>query len=250
MSKLVSVEEIVGSVESGMTLGIGGWGSRRKPMALVEALCKTDVRDLTVVSYGGPDVGMLCAAGKVKRVVAPFVTLDSIALEPHFRKARQTGAIEFTEYDEGMFMFGLYAAAHRLPFLPTPVGIGSDVLKYAPQLKTITDPYGDEELVAVPALKLDVAFVHMNRADARGNGQYLGMDPYMDDLFAKAATRAYVSCEQLVERFEGHPSTLLISRMHTAGVVEVPGGAGFTECLPDYPRDEARQKSYVEEAGK
>lgn len=250
MSKIVSVEEIVGAVESGMTLGIGGWGSRRKPMALVEALCQTDVSDLTVVSYGGPDVGMLCAAGKVRRVVAPFVTLDSIPLEPHFRKARQSGSIEFTEYDEGMFMFGLYAAAHNLPFLPTPAGIGSDVLKNAPQLKTVTDPYGDEELVAVPALKLDVALVHLNRADARGNGQYLGMDPYMDDLFAKAAERTYLSCERLVERFEGHPHTLLVSRMHVAGVVELPGGAGFTECLPDYPRDEARQKSYVEEAGK
>ncbi|MFI7424609.1 CoA transferase subunit A [Nonomuraea sp. NPDC049684] len=251
MSKVMSVEEVAASVESGMTVGIGGWGSRRKPMALVGGLLRTSVRDLTVVSYGGPDVGMLCAAGKVRRVVAPFVTLDSIPLEPHFRAARQAGAVEFTEYDEGMFMFGLLAAAHRLPFLPTRAGLGSGVLRVNPELRTVRSPYGDgEELVAVPALTMDVALVHLNRADARGNAQYLGPDPYFDDLYAKAAGRCYVSCERLVDTAdllkEGPVQSLLISRSMVTGVVEAPGGAGFTSCEPDYGRDEERQRRYVE----
>ncbi|MFF0869526.1 CoA transferase subunit A [Nonomuraea sp. NPDC003560] len=251
MSKVMSVEEVAASVESGMTVGIGGWGSRRKPMALVGGLLRTSVRDLTVVSYGGPDVGMLCAAGKVRRVVAPFVTLDSIPLEPHFRAARQAGTVEFTEYDEGMFMFGLLAAAHRLPFLPTRAGLGSGVLRVNPELRTVRSPYGDgEELVAVPALTMDVALVHLNRADARGNAQYLGPDPYFDDLYAKAAGRCYVSCERLVDTAdllkEGPVQSLLISRSMVTGVVEAPGGAGFTSCEPDYGRDEERQRRYVE----
>ncbi|MEU1389043.1 MULTISPECIES: CoA-transferase [unclassified Nonomuraea] len=251
MSKVMSVEEVAASVESGMTVGIGGWGSRRKPMALVGGLLRTSVRDLTIVSYGGPDVGMLCAAGKVRRVVAPFVTLDSIPLEPHFRAARQAGAVEFTEYDEGMFMFGLLAAAHRLPFLPTRAGLGSGVLRVNPELRTVRSPYGDgEELVAVPALTMDVALVHLNRADVRGNAQYLGLDPYFDDLYAKAASRCYVSCERLVDTAdllkEGPVQSLLISRSMVTGVVEAPGGAGFTSCEPDYGRDEERQRRYVE----
>lgn len=57
--KTMTADEVVGRLESGMTLGIGGWGSRRKPMALVRALLRSDVTDLTVVSYGGPDVGLL-----------------------------------------------------------------------------------------------------------------------------------------------------------------------------------------------
>ena len=61
-----------------MTLGIGGWGSRRKPMALVRELLRTDVTDLTVVSYGGADVGMLCAAGKIRKLVFAFASLDFI----------------------------------------------------------------------------------------------------------------------------------------------------------------------------
>jgi glutaconate CoA-transferase subunit A len=249
VTKLMSAEEVAGTVESGMTIGIGGWGSRRKPMALVRALLRSPATDLTIVSYGGPDVGMLCAAKKVRKVVAPFVTLDSIPLEPHFRRARQAGEIEFVEYDEGMFMFGLLAGAHRLPFLPTRAGLGSDVLRVNPGLRTVRSPYADgEELVAVPALTMDVALVHLNRADARGNGQYLGPDPYFDDLYAKAARRCYVSCERVVENLlkEGPVQSLLISRSMVAGVVEAPGGAGFTSCEPDYGRDEALQRRYVE----
>lgn len=253
MSKLMTVEEMATSLESGMTVGIGGWGSRRKPMALVRAICRSPLTDLTVVACGGPDVGLLCAYGKVRRVIAPFVTLDSIALEPHFRAARQNGTIEFTEYDEGMFMFGLYAAAHRLPFLPTRAGLGSDLLRVDPELRTIRDPYGDEELVAMPALTMDVALVHMNRADRRGNARYLGTDPYLDDLFVKAATTAsYVTCERLVDTAEllgdGGVPSLLISRMHVTGVAETPGGAHFTACEPDHDRDEAFQKEYAKAA--
>ncbi|MFF4617459.1 CoA transferase subunit A [Nonomuraea jabiensis] len=245
----MSAEQVADTVESGMTIGIGGWGSRRKPMALVRALLRSPATDLTIVSYGGPDVGMLCAARKVRKVVAPFVTLDSIPLEPHFRRARQSGEIEFVEYDEGMFMFGLLAGAHRLPFLPTRAGLGSDVLRVNPGLRTVRSPYADgEELVAVPALTMDVALVHLNRADARGNAQYLGPDPYFDDLYAKAARRCYVSCERVVENLlkEGPVQSLLINRSMVAGVVEAPGGAGFTSCEPDYGRDEALQRRYVE----
>jgi acyl CoA:acetate/3-ketoacid CoA transferase alpha subunit len=66
--KRTSVDEAVAQLRSGMTIGIGGWGSRRKPMAFIRALLRTDVTDLTVVTYGGPDLGLLCSAGKVNRV--------------------------------------------------------------------------------------------------------------------------------------------------------------------------------------
>ncbi|HUQ55851.1 CoA transferase subunit A [Lentzea sp.] len=244
--KRMTADEAVSGIKDGMTVGIGGWGSRRKPMALVEALLKTEAKDLTVVTYGGPDAGLLCAAGKVRRLVYGFVSLDSIPYDPWFRRARETGAIEVLELDEGMFQTGLRAAGHRLPFLPIRAGLGSDVLKYAPELRTVRSPYDDgEELVAMPALKLDVALVHLNRADRHGNAQYLGPDPYFDDLFCLAADRRYVSCERIVETFEGPPQSLLLNRMMVDGVVEAPGGAGFTSCVPDYGRDEALQREYA-----
>jgi glutaconate CoA-transferase subunit A len=246
-------DEVVAELRSGMTIGIGGWGSRRKPMSLVRAILRSPLVDLTVVAYGGPDVGLLCAAGKVKRLVYGFVSLDSIPLEPNFQRARQTGAVEVTEYDEGMLQLGLYAAACRLPFLPTRAGLGSDVMRLNPGLRTVTSPYDDaEELLAVPAIELDAALVHLNRADQLGNAQFLGPDLYFDDLFCTAAKRAYVSCERIVATEElaaaGGVASLRISRWMVAGVTEAPNGAHFTSCEPDYARDEGFQAEYVSAA--
>lgn len=250
--KRMTEEEVVAQLQSGMTIGIGGWGSRRKPMSLVAAIARSSLRDLTIVSYGGPDLGLLCATGKVKRAIYGFVSLDTIPLEPHFRAARQKGAIEASEIEEGMLQWGLYAAALRLPFLPTRAGLGSDVMKVNPWLKTIASPYDAEEtLVAMPALHLDAALVHMNLADAQGNSAYLGPDPYFDDLFCMAAERRFVSCERIVTAAELATSplqSLRVQRWMVDGVVEAPRGAHFTECLPDYGRDEAFMKEYAASA--
>ena len=251
--KRLTEDEAVAQLESGMTIGIGGWASRRKPMSLVRALLRSPLTDLTIVSYGGPDVGLLCAAGKIRKLVYGFVSLDSIPLEPHFRAARQTGTLaEAVELDEGMLQWGLYAASLRLPFLPTRSGVGSDVMTINPQLRTVRSPYEDgEELVAMPALPLDAALVHLNRADARGNGQFLGPDLYFDDLFLGAAApgRRFLSCERVVATEdllkEGGVHTLKINRSLVDGVIEASRGAHFTSCVPDYDRDEAFQRAYA-----
>jgi glutaconate CoA-transferase subunit A len=243
-------DEVVSELRDGMTIGIGGWGSRRKPMSLVRAILRSDVKDLTIVTYGGPDVGLLCAAGKVKKVCYGFVSLDSIPLEPHFRKARQSGSIEFMELDEGAFYLGLLAGAHRLPFYPTRAGLGSDMLTMNPGIKTVRSPYEDgEELVAIPAFQLDIALLHMNRVDARGNCQFLGPDLFFDDLMAMAAGKTFVSAEQIIatDQFANHGPvhTQRISRLYVDGVIEAAMGAHFTECPPDYERDEGFQREYA-----
>ncbi len=252
----MSPDEVVAELRDEMTIGIGGWGSRRKPMALVRAILRSPLKNLTVVCYAGPDAGLLVASGQAKRIVTGFASLDSIALEPHFRRARQDGTVKLTELDEGMLHWGLLAAAHRLPFLPIRAGLGSGVLEVNPDLRTVRSPYADpfgmgEELVAMPALRLDAALVHMNRADTAGNGQYLGPDPYFDDLFCLAAERAYVSCEQIVPTLDlgsGPPQTLLLNRAMVHAVAETPNGAHFTSCVPDYDRDETFQAHYARAA--
>lgn len=251
-SKVITEDEVVAQLGDGMTIGIGGWGSRRKPMSIVRAIARSTLRDLTVVSFAGPDLGLLCAAGKVRRALYPFVSLDSIALEPHFRAARQSGAIEDVPWDEGMFLLGLQAAAWRVPFLPSRVGLGSDLLAHNPLLKTVRSPFDDHtELVAVPAIRLDAAICHLNRSDPRGNATFLGPDLYFDDLFLRAApTRRFISVEKVVKTEDlaeeaGTELRLRVARMMVDGVVHRPGGALFTSCAPDYERDEGLQKEYA-----
>ena len=251
--KRMTEDDAVARLADGMTIGIGGWGSRRKPMSLVRALLRSPLKDLTIVSYGGPDVGLLAAAGKIRRIVYGFVSLDSIALEPHWRAARQNGTIpEPVEYDEGMLQWGLYAGSLRLPFLPTRAGLGSGVMEVNSLLRTVRSPYADgEDLLAVPAIRLDAAFVHLNRSDMSGNAQFLGPDLYFDDLFLGACEpgHRYLSCERIVASGqlldEGTFHTLKIHRGMVDGVIEAPNGAHFTTCDPDYGRDEKFQKAYA-----
>lgn len=260
-SKRMTPDEVVARLESGMTIGIGGWGSRRKPMALIKAILRSDVTDLHVVTYGGPEVGILAAAGRMSRLTFAFVSPDvpnpmtggSVpGLDPHFRAARQAGRLRCTELDEGMLLLGLQAAAWRVPFLPTRVGLGSDLFRVDPGLRTVRSPYpgpdgGEgEELVAQPAIPLDAALVHLNVGDERGNAAFTGPDLYFDDLLLEAATEGFVSVEQVVETADlvdvaGDVTRLRISRLFTTGVVEAPGGAGFTDCVPDYDRDDEAQ---------
>ncbi len=257
--KLMTEEEVVGRLRSGMTIAIGGWASRRKPMSIVRAMVRSELTDLVIVTHGGPDLGLLCAAGKVRKAIYAFVSLDSIPLEPHFRAARQEGAIEDEPLDEGLFHLGLQAAAWRLPFLPSRAGLGSDLLRDNGALRTFTSPVpghdGEaEELVAMPAFRLDASICHLNRADRRGNAMFLGPDLYWDDLMLHAAPTGgrFISTERIVEtadlRDEGCVHQLRISRMMVDGVVRAPGGAHFTLCEPDYPRDEAVQRAYAASA--
>jgi len=253
--KQLTEDDVVSQLSDGMTVAIGGWGSRRKPMSLVRAIVRSDLKDLTIVSYGGADVGLLCAAGKVKRVIYAFVSLDSIPLDPHFRVARQQGVIEDEPYDEGLFLLSLQAAAWRIPFLPTRVGLGSDLLRLNPKLRTITSPFDDgEELVAAPAMTIDATLCHLSRADQRGNATFLNADLYFDDLMLRAApANRFISVEKVVPteallEEAGTPLRLRVNRSMVDGVVARPGAAHFTECPPDYARDEPFQKEYAASA--
>jgi glutaconate CoA-transferase subunit A len=249
LDKTLPARAVIGALRDGMTIGIGGWGPRRKPMMLVREILRSALKDLTIIAYGGPEVGMLCAAGKVRKLIYGFVSLDVIPVEPWFRRAREAGSIEARELDEGLLQWGLRAAGMRLPFLPTRVGLASDVMRVNPEFRTVSSPYADGELLlAMPALNLDVALLHVDRADRLGNVQTLGPDPYFDEQFARAAARTFVSCEELSERLDPKYSAdarlNLIERSYITGVVAAPGGAHPTSNPPAYGWDLEHLKAY------
>jgi acyl CoA:acetate/3-ketoacid CoA transferase alpha subunit len=253
MNKFMTAADMVAQLKSGMTIGVGGWGPRRKPMALIREIVRSDLKDLTIVAYGGADIGMLCAAGKVKKAIYGFVSLDAIPVEQYFRKSRQAGEIEVCEVDEGNLLTGLRAAGQRLPFLPTRVGLGTDVMTYNPDFKTIKSPYADGEIfLAMPALNLDVALLHADRGDKLGNTQTEGPDVYFDDVFARAAEKAYVSCEEVYDRLDqSHPEGAknnLYERYLVTGVIHAPCGAHPSSYPSRYGWDMDHFKKYAASA--
>jgi glutaconate CoA-transferase, subunit A len=251
LDKRMSLDDVVARLSDGMTIGIGGWATRRKPMALVRAIVRSQLEDLTLISYGGPDVGLLAASGKLRKLIFAFVSLDHYPLDPHFRTARQAG-LEVLELDEGLLHWGLRAAAMKLPFLPTRIGVGTDIVKQR-IFKTIVSPFDDrEELIAMPALKLDAALLHVHRSDERGNVLTLSPDPFFDELMARAAERVFVTAEKIVSTSEldmpTHARFNLVERTMITGVVETRFGAHPTSAAPDYHLDLAHLKSYIDSA--
>ena len=252
MNKRETIEAALARLSDGMTIGIGGWATRRKPMALVRAIAQSDLKDLTIVSFGGPDVGLLAATGKVGKLVFAFVSLDQYPLDPHFRAARESG-LEVFELDEGLLHWGLRAAAMKLPFLPSRVGDGTDIIRQK-EFGTVKSPFADgETFVAMPAVKLDAALLHVHRADVRGNAVTLSADPFFDELMARAADTVIVSAEKIVSTAEldmkAQGPRNLFERALVSSVVEAPFGAHPTSASPDYPLDLDHLKTYVEAAG-
>src|SRR3989304_934879 len=112
MDKRMTVDEVVAGIRDGDTIVTGGCGLARKPMALVRAIARSPLKDLTLVSFiGGPDVDLLVGAGKVKEVISSFVGLETAGLAPHFRAAREAGTIQMREWSEFMVLASLDAAA-------------------------------------------------------------------------------------------------------------------------------------------
>jgi len=255
LDKRMTLDEIVDQLSDGMTIGIGGWATRRKPMALIRAIARSGLKDLTVMAgYGGPDVGLLAASGKIRKLVFAFASLDHFPLEPHFRNGRQSGSFEVLELDEGLYHWGLRAAAMKLPFLPSRIGIGTDIIDQSGfDFKFVTSPYEDgEELVAMPALVPDVALIHAHRSDERGNLLTLSVDPFFDEVLVRAAKKSFATVERIVPTAEldmkANSRFNLVERAMITGIAEAPLGAHPTSAAPDYQLDLKHLKTYVDSA--
>ena len=133
-----------------------------------------------------------------------------------------------------MVLLGLQAAAWRVPFLPTRVGLGSDLFRVDPELRTVRSPYpspdGGEPARSWSPCRRSTSTprsCHLNVGDERGNAAFLGPDLYFDDLMLEAAEQRFVSVERIVPtedlgREAGDVTRLRISRLFVDGVVEAP----------------------------
>lgn len=252
MDKRMSLQSVVDQIHDGDTVAIGGSSLSRKPMALIRALGRSEVKDLRlIVDVGGPDVDLLIGTGSVAEVIYAFVGFEVLGLAPHYRRARQKQTLTFEEWTEYTVMAGLDATVKNVPFLPTHTSLATDVLEVNPSFKKFQDPIHGEDLVAIPALKPDVALIHVNYTDQQGNGVILG-DGHVDALCAKAATKTFMSCEQVLSpnELQRYGRDVSILRVHTEGVVELPWGAHPTGCAPDYRADLRHLQDYLKVCNK
>lgn len=198
-SLLTTAEEAVAGIADGAVVGIGGSLTAAHPMALVRALIRRGVKDLTVVApTAGLDVDLLIAAGCVRKVCTSYVGAESAApLGPAYRAGIEQGTLEVWDADEAHVILGLRAAGQGLPFLPWHGGLGTALVDLNPELVEFDDPITGRRLLAIPALPLDVALIFVDVSDEYGNVQFDGTG-YVDPLVASAARRVVVQAERIV----------------------------------------------------
>lgn len=248
--RIVELDDALSAVKDGMTIAIGGFINSSHPMLVVRGLIKRGLKNLTVVgaASSGLEIDLLIAAGCARRVVAPYVGGEVLApIGPAFRAAAERGKVEVFELDEAMYYAGLRAAAQRLPFNPWRSGVGTSFPEINPAIKVFQDPINGETLLAIPALNIDVAFLHAAVSDPYGNVQYVG-HAYGDRAIYAAADASFVQVEQIVANEEIRKDPLRTVIPGADGIIRARFGAHPYSSPGYYTEDQAHIREYVKAA--
>ncbi len=243
-SKVVCLREAAASVPDGSIVAVGGLSYFGAPMSLIRELIRHKVVDLTLVTAAVTSIqaDLLIAAGAVRKIIAPYVSMEELGLAPAFRRALETGAIEIVECGEAFLGYGLKAGASGSPFYALPKSVAaSDCARVNDLYKFSRDPFTGEEVICVPAIRPDVALLHVPAADQYGNLENSSL-PFMDKLLARASNRVITTSDELVERIsagDGLPGFLVGS------LTPISGGAWPTGSARRYGVDRKEIKRYI-----
>lgn len=246
-SKLTSLAAAVSRVPDGGRLALGGNTIHRGPGAAVHEIVRQGKRGLDVIKTAGAyDIDILCATGCVSSVSAGYVGYETVfGLAPSYRAAVESGAVTASEHACYTVISGLRAAIQGVPFMPVAGMFGSDLLA-ARDFRTVVDPYTGVEVVAIAAIRPDVAIIHVQEADEFGNARIRGTI-FEDVLMAQAADVVIITAERIIDGsgFADDPSLATISSVYVDAVVEAPQGAWPLGCAGEYEPDLAYLSAFV-----
>jgi glutaconate CoA-transferase, subunit A len=248
MAEFISLSEAVALIADGMTLAFGGVTLYRRPVAFVLEMLRRAPRPqhLTLLSFTcGYESDLLVGAGCVSKVRTVYFGMESFGLAPMFTEKANRGEIEIIEETEASIVLGLRAHISHVGYLPSPAWIGTDLPSLRPDVKTVSDPYSEDKLVAFPAIPVDVAVLHALEADHNGNvkiNHNLGID--LELVFA--AKTVIVTAERLVEKVERSVDGVVIPAPGAHYIAIASNGAQPTSCSPLYPMRGGELMRYVE----
>jgi glutaconate CoA-transferase subunit A len=246
-SRIIDIEAALDNVKEGMTIAIGGFINAAHPMLVVRGLIRRKFRNLTIVgaASSGLEMDLLIAAGCAATVATPYISGEKLApIGPAFRAAAESGKISVYELDEALYYCALRAAAQRVPFNPWKAGVGTSFPQVNPAIKEIDCPLTGEKLLAIPALNIDVAFLHAAVSDRYGNVQHNGHG-YGDRAIAAAADLTFVQVERIVSNEEIKRDPIRTTVAGADGVIRAPFGAHPYSSPGFYTEDQAHIKEYV-----
>jgi glutaconate CoA-transferase subunit A len=250
VSKLLPLAEAVRRhVPDGASVALGTALECLIPFAAAHELIRQGRRDLTLI---GPisDVcfDQLVAAGCARKIVAAWVGNVQHGSGYAFRRALEQSVphpLEVEDHSNFTIALALEAAALGVPYLPARTLLGTDILARSRSLRAAACPFTGAPLVLVPALRPDVAILHVQRADPEGNAHAWGPTG-VSAAAARASRAVIVVCEEVVAPavIRSDPNRLLVPGFMVTAVVHRPWGAHPSPVQGHYNRDHAVYADY------
>lgn len=248
IDKRMSEQEAIQKfVFDGCYIGTELYGTVRAPMSLAREVVRQNKKDLRVCGQGVLELDLWLAAGLVKKLDITYIGLEVYGIPPSLRRAVESGQVEScVEWSNASITWRMKAAAMGVPFLPARSMLGTDMLKYS-AAKVVEDPFTGLKVALVPALILDVALIHVQRADMHGNCQIEGITGFALEM-SRACKRLVISAEEIVptEEIRKYPDRTVIPYYLVDAVVHAPFGSYPGEMAYMYGRDEPGIKEWVD----
>ena len=230
MDKVRTLQDaIVQDVHDGMSVAMGCALESLIPFAASYEIIRQRKKNLTLIApISDIQFDQMIGAGCVSKIITSWVGNVAAGLGHNFRRAAEDGIphpIEIEEHSNFTIGLGLQAAAMGVPFLPTKTAQGSDFKEGAP-FATVRCPFTEEKLLAVRAIRPDLAILHVQRADSQGNAHAWGNFGVMREA-ALAARQVLLTCEELVDHdvIVQDPNRTLVPGFMVSSVVHEPFGS-------------------------
>jgi glutaconate CoA-transferase, subunit A len=239
MSKVMALSEAIARyVHDGDTIYAAGF-THLIPFAAGHEIIRQGCKNL-VLARATPDLlyDQMVAAGCARKVIFSYMGNPGVGSLRIVRAAIEAGGLEWEEYSHFGMISRLQAGATGLPFMPMNPTAAGDLERVNPNHRTVTDPYSGNAVAVVPALKPDVAIVHVQRVDAEGNAHIWGIIGEQKEA-AFAAERVILTAEEIVDEaiIRSDPNRTLIPGFIVDAVCQVPYCAHPSYTQGYYDRD-------------
>jgi glutaconate CoA-transferase subunit A len=239
MSKVVPLEQAVQQLVRDGDLVYAAGFTHLIPFAAGHEIIRQRKRGLSL-ARATPDLiyDQMVAGGCARKVIFSYMGNPGVGSLRIVRAEIEAGRLEWEEYSHFGMISRLQAGATGLPFMPMNPTAAGDLEKVNPMYRTVKDPYAGGDVVVVPALKPDVAIVHVQRADADGNAHIWGIIGEQKEA-AFAADRVILTTEEIVDEtvIRSDPNRTLIPGFIVDAVCLVPFCAHPSYTQGYYDRD-------------
>lgn len=241
MSKICSLSEAIQSfVHDGDCVYAAGF-THLIPFAAGHEIIRQERKDLSL-ARATPDLiyDQMVAAGCARKVIFSYMGNPGVGSLRIVRAEIEAGRLEWEEYSHFGMISRLQAGASGLPFMPMNPTAAADLERANASYRRVTDPFSGNEVVVVPALRPDVAVVHVQRCDAAGNAHIWGIIGEQKEA-AFAAGRVILTAEEIVDEdvIRSDPNRTLIPGFIVDAVCHVPYCSHPSYTQGYYDRDNA-----------